>query len=179
MKKSKRVLFLGVSLLLILSNCTKYKEEAPFFEGLILEYGERGVDGRYIYEINSLDDNGFKITEKEKWKALKFKPAVMMVKANGRVYESNKKRYKNKFSPIWIPVNEMDIGDKFDGRNIVERKAKWEKWDVLVVKDIPTGAEDYYELNTGYLVGSYAKTAIGVGKIVLLNTNADIPTIQE
>lgn len=182
MEKVKKgfIILLGIPLTLILSQCTKYKEKAPFFEGLILEYGSSGATyGRYIYEINSLDDNGFKITKKEKWKALKPKPVVMMVKANGRVYESNKKRYKNKFSPIWIPVNEMEIGDKFDDRNIVERKAKWEKWKVLVVKDTPTGGESYYDLNTGYWVGSFARTAVGSGEIVLVDTNADIPTVEE
>jgi hypothetical protein len=103
----------------------------------------------------------------------------MLVNKYGKVYQTNgRKKRIGKFSPIWIPVHKMEIGDKFDGRNLVDREDKWEKWKVLVVKDIPTGVEDYYEINTGYLVGSVAKSPRG-GKIILVNTNADIPTIED
>ncbi len=176
--KSSMFLFLIVYFSLIFLHCTKYKELTPFFDGLFLEY-EYGSRLKLIYNVNVLESNKFKILKKDTFYKTYRGKTEILVDAYGRVYESSSKRYKGKFSPIWIPVHEMEIGDTFDGRNIVERKAKWEKWDVLVVKDIPTGAEDYYELNTGYLVGSYAKTDRGIGKSVLVKTNANIPVVEE
>ncbi len=180
MKRFKESLFLLliISLPLILLHCTKYKEEAPFFEGLFLEY-DWGGGTREKYNVHVIDNNRFKITETRKREPLSDDVEEFLVDAYGKVYKSSYRPYKGKFSPIWIPAHKMEIGDTFDGRKLVERKDKWEKWEVLVVKDTPTGGESYFELNTGYLVGSFAKTAIGVGKIILLSTNADIPTIQE
>ena len=170
------ILIIGL-LTLLLQSCTSYEELAPFFDGLYLEY-DWGSGTREIYNIQISDDDNFKVIETRKRKPLGDKTEEMLVNKNGIVYESTYKKYKDNFSPIWIPVREIKIGDKYDGRKLAERKDKWEKWEVLVVKDIPTGGESYYELETGYWVGGSAKTSVGVGKIVLINTNAVIPTIN-
>ncbi len=182
MERFKKVLFLLViiSLSVVFFQCTKYKEPAPFFDGLFLEY-DRSPGHRYklIYNVHVLENNKYKILETDTVYITDSDKIEMYVDKNGRVYESSKERYEGKFSPIWIPVNEMEIGDKFDERKLIEREDKWEKWEVLVVKDTPTGGESYYDLNTGYWVGAFARTPRGAGKIVLVNTNADIPTVEE
>ena len=85
------------------------------------------------------------------------------------------KRYEKKFSPVWIPIHEMEIGDTFDSGYTVTRKEKWKKWDVLVVKDPDSNNERYFDINTGYWVGSYERRLT----IVLVDTNADIPSTEE
>jgi hypothetical protein len=59
------------------------------------------------------------------------------------------------------------------------KKAKieqWWKWNVWGV-EIP-GGFNYYEVNTGFFVGYEVSSGPVYGKLVLVNTNADIPTIE-
>ncbi len=176
---NKFLVLLVITILpLILLQCTQYNEETPFFNGLFLEY-DVGSGYKLIYNIYVLDNNKYKIIETDETGILGKEVEELLVNSFGKVYESSKKSYKGKFSPIWIPVHEIEIGDTIDGRHIAIKKDKWEKWDVMVLKDIAAEAESYYDLNTGYWVGSFAKTAVGVGKIILINTNADIPTVAE
>lgn len=175
MKGFKKIIFLLliVSLPLIFIHCTKYKEPAPFFDGLFFEY-DVGASKRIIYNVQVLDNNQFKITETRKRRVLSDDIEELFVDAHGKVYKSTFKPYKGKFSPIWIPVHVMEIGDTFDGGYVVTRKDKWEKWEVLVIKEPVVREERYYDLNTGYWVGLFAKTPMGVITFVLVNTNADI-----
>ncbi len=177
MKKSKRVLFLGVSLLLILSNCTKYNEEAPFFNELFLEYDVMGY--ATIYNVETLDDNQFKITETEKRGPLSDDIEELFVDEYGKVYKSTFKDYEGKFSPIWIPVHEMEIGDTFNNGYKVIRREQWKKWEVFVIQNPLFPEERYFDTNTGYRVGAEGKAKLGRYKAVLINTNADIPTVEE
>ncbi len=167
---------LAIFLFLIFIGCAKYKEEAPFEDGMYFEYRYGTLNK--TYNINHLDDNNFKIVETDSFYKATEGKLEMLVDSYGKVYECRKKRYKGKFSPIWIPVHDMEIGDEYDKRERVDRIDKWEKWEVLVIKDIPTGAENYYELKTGYFVGSEARSLVGSGKKILEATNADIPTID-
>ena len=175
----KRICFfvLIIVLLQLIISCTSYEEIAPFFDGLFLEYAGNGKP--YLtYKVNVVEDYKFKIIETDKLYTTERGKVELFVDSYGKVYESREKRYIGRFSPIWIPVHEMKIGDTFDKRNFVERNEKWERWDVLVVKDTPTGAESYYDINTGYWVGGIGRTSAGSSKLILINTNADIPTIE-
>ncbi len=172
------ILILSISLLLVFSSCKKYKEEAPFFDGLILEY-DLGGPFKWIYNISSLNDSSFKIIETHRQGALGDDVEELYVDQYGRVYKSSYKDYKGKFSPIWIPAHKMEIGDTFDGGYSVVRKEKWKHWDVLVVKDPDVNQERYFDLNTGYWVGLFGKGPRGPVTIVLVNTNANIPTVEE
>jgi len=67
----------------------------------------------------------------------------------------------------------MKIGDEFNEGYKVLREDKWKKWSVLVIKNPIYNEERYFELNTGYLVG-----VKGSVEVNLVNTNADIPTIE-
>lgn len=180
MESFKKITFLLliVSLPLIFMHCTKYEEEAPFFDGLFLEYRLGGL--KIIYEVEVLSNHKFKIVETEKAKVLSDDIEELFVDKYGKVYESSKKRYEGKFSPIWIPVHEIEIGDTISGGDFTAiRTDKWKGWDVLVLKADIVESENYHDLNTGFWVGSFARTAIGSGTVVLVNTNADIPTAEE
>lgn len=170
------LILLGILLPLILLNCTKYNEKAPFFDGLYFEYDIKGK--RITYNLYALDNEKYKIIRTEKSKVFGNKIRELFVDVYGKVYKSTYKRYKGKFSPIWIPVHEMEIGNSFDGSNIVARKDKWREWEVLVTKDTVIEEEQYFEFNTGFLVG--VKGRLGMSyEVVLVNTNADIPTVEE
>ncbi len=176
----KKIAFfmLSIILLSIMINCSNDNEISPFFDGLVLEYAGNGKP--YLtYLVSALEDNKYKILRKDRLYTTKRGEVELFVDSYGKVYKSRKKRYLDRFSPIWIPVHKMKIGDTFDERNYVERRDRWESWEVLVVKDTPTGAESYYDISTGYWVGGVGNTSIGSSKIVLINTNAEIPTIEE
>lgn len=177
MKRQKRlnrtilILLISVCLTLVLWQCSKYKEEAPFFDGLFLEYRYGGL--RTIYNVQVLEDHKFRIVETEKSRIMPDRVQELYVDTHGRFYKSSKKGDSGAFSPIWLPVHEMKIGETFDGDNAVVKKDKWKIWDVLVIKNPLYNAEGYYDLNTGYLVGGSARSATGTsGEEVLVNTNA-------
>jgi len=174
MKRFKKslILLLIIFLPLTFLHCTKYKELTPFFDGLFLEYRLGGL--RTIYNVHVLANHKFKIIETQKARVLSDDVEELYVDAYGRVNKSSFKPYEGKFSPIWIPVHEMEIGDTFDDGYKVIRTEQWKKWKVLVIKDPVVREERYFDLNTGFWVGSFAKTAVGAGKIVLVNTNADM-----
>jgi hypothetical protein len=169
-----------ICFLLIFVGCNKYNEEVPFFDNLFLEYDTSPGHYKLIYKVNILSDSNYKILKTHTGYKTDAGKTEIYVNKYGKGYKSSESRYEGVFSPIWIPVHEVEIGDTLNEIKVVDRKDKWEKWEVLVVKDTRfTLAEDYYDLNTGYMVGGFARTPRGAGKLVLAKTNADIPTIEE
>ena len=167
--KKAFLLFITINIL-FLASCSKYNEPAPFVDGLFLEYNA-GL--KIIFNINSIENNNYKIIETEVSEVLGDTIRDIYVDMYGKVYESSFKDYKGKFTSIWIPVHQMEIGDTFDDGYKVLRKDKWKNWEVLVIKNPIYNEEQYFELNTGYLVG-----VKGSVEVNLVNTNADIPTIE-
>lgn len=169
-----------IVLLLIILNltvfyCTKYKEEAPFFDGLYLEYKIKNK--KIIFTVYMQDNGNYKIVEIEKSKVFGDKVKEMFVDAYGRVYQSSFKDYEGKFSPIWIPVHKMEIGDTFDEGYKIIRNDKWKNWNTIVVKTPDINEEQYFEVNTGYFVGAKGRAGISY-EVVLIDTNADIPVAE-
>ena len=188
MKRSKNsliILFL-VILPLLLLNCSKgYKEPAPLFNKLHLEYefayysplSGKG-SAKTIYDVQKLDNNHYKIIRVDEGSALKDEIEEYFVDTQGKVYKSSSKDYEGGFSPIWIPAYLMDIGDSVYGDDQVIKRDKWKKWDVVVVRSNFVNVEKYYEIKTGFLVGSFAETRGHTGTKVLVNTKADIPVAE-
>jgi len=184
MKKFKYSLMLIfiISLSLLLLSCSeRYKEPAPFFDDLYLEYKLGSV--RTIYNVEKIDNNHFKIIEKTPWEVFEDEIEEYFVDFYGKVYKSSFKDWEGGFSPIWIPAYAMEIGDTFDEGYQVIRKDTWKKWNVAVVKrqSLLGEAEFYYEINTGFWVGYFAKVPTLSRKEhtkVLVNTNADIPVAE-
>jgi hypothetical protein len=185
LKNGLILLFLAILTLLLLSCSERYKEPAPFFDKLHLEYefvyysplaGEGS--NKTIYDVQKLDNNHYKIIRVEKGSALKDEIDEFFVDAYGRVYKSSSKDYQGGFSPIWIPAYLMDIGDSVYGDDQVIKRDKWEKWNVVVVRSTFLNQQKYYEIKTGFLVGASAEFAGHTGTEVLVNTNANIPVVQ-
>jgi hypothetical protein len=164
--------------MVILNNCTDYQERVNFFDGAYFKYDLGGKFER-IYNIKNISEEQFKVTETNKRGFLSDKTEEIFVDIYGKVYKSTYSGVKGTFSPIWLPTHEMKIGETLNylegDKYLVSENKKWEKWDVLVVKNISFGYERYYEKNTGYWVGSSSNDS----KFILINTNADIPTIEE
>jgi hypothetical protein len=152
-------------------SCAKYDETAPFFNELTLEY-EIGEIKR-VFNFNIIDNNNFKIIRTDVDDVLGNSFIEMFVDAYGKVYKSSSSKYEGNFTSIWIPVHQMKIGDTFDDGYKVLRKDRWKKWEVLVIKNPTYNEEQYFELNTGYLVGVKGRVEVN-----LVNTNADIPTVE-
>jgi hypothetical protein len=155
--------------------CNKYEEVAPFTDGLFLEYRSGGMNN--IYNFERLEKFNYKVTETEIRKPLSDKVIEFFVDNYGRVYKSSVKDYEGEYSPVWIPLHAMKIGDSYDGVYKVARRDQWKKWDVMVVKNPDFDEEQYFELNTGYLVGVKGEFGLSY-ELVLVNTNANIPTIE-
>ncbi len=178
MKYFKKYMPLPIIVIFLIgfSSCTRYEEPVPFFDGLFLEYGTGLL--RNIYNFEELEDYRFKIVETEKLGRLGDLTTDFYVDKYGYVYESSNGSFEGKLSPVWIPVNMMEIGDSFDGKYTVLRKDRYRKWDVLVIKAIEFDVEHYFEINTGYLVGVKGKFGRAF-EYFLVKTNADIPFVEE
>lgn len=178
MKFSNKVMFpiLILSLLIGFLSCNKYEEPTPFSDGLFLEYSAGGI--KTIFSFARQENFNYKITETEKRKPLNDKVTELFVDNYGRVYKSSFKDYEGGFSPVWIPVHAMKVGDSYDGGYKLTRKDRWRKWDVMVIKNPDFDEEQYFEKNTGYLVGVKGKFGMSY-ELVLVNTNADIPEIEK
>jgi hypothetical protein len=174
-KKLEKSWILTGTIFLILICCTKYKEQTPFFDGLFLEYDLGSPGFKWTYNIHNIEDGKFRINETEEEGAIGKRLREYFVDSKGKVYKTDTKDYQGKFSPIWLPVHEMKIGDTFDNGDAVVRKDKWKKWEVLVIKDSDSNNERYFDVNTGYFVGSYESRAT----VVLINTNASIPFVEK
>ena len=172
MNNIKKALLLVITVsILLMTACSKHEELAPFFDRLYLEYIVS--DLKTVFNVLSADNNKFKIVKTEVNDVLGDRVVEMFVDMHGKVYESSSSKYEGKFTSIWIPVHQMEIGDTFDDGYKVLRKDKWKKWEVLVIKNPIYNEEQYFELNTGYLVGVKGNVEVN-----LVNTNADIPTIE-
>lgn len=166
------LLFLLIGLL----SCNKYEEPVPFSDGLFLEYDAAGIKTIFSFE-RQLNLN-YKITETEKRKPLNDKIIDIFVDSYGKVYKSSFKDYEGGFSPIWIPIHVMKVGDIYDGGYKLTKKDRWKKWDVMVIENPAHDEEQYFDVNTGYLVGVKGRFGMSY-EVVLVNTNADIPNIEE
>lgn len=166
----KMILLITAISVLFISACSKYDEPVPFYDGLFLEYFA-GL--KILYDVHSIENGNYKIIETEVSEVLGDTIRNFFVDIYGKVYKSSSKDYEGKFSSIWIPVHQLKIGDTFDDGYKVLRKDKWRNWEVLVIKNPIYNEEQYFELNTGYLVG--VKGSIEVN---LVKTNADIPTVE-
>ena len=149
--------------------CEKYKEEAPFFDGLHLEY--HGKSAIHKYKITELG-NKFKISEVIEYSILSDDEEEFIVNSHGIRKDSGE------FSVIWISVNELEIGDSFGGGLRVLRLDNWKGWRVMVIKGMGRH-EIFYEANTGFLVGWTASSVSGTTELVLVDTNADIPVASK
>lgn len=183
MQKLKKcsISLLTVFFFLVLIQCSKYKETVPFFDGLLLEYKYTNKNIKRIYKVKVIGSNKFKVIQIMPGRGvLKDDIDEFLVNAYGRVYKSTYKSYKGRFCPIWIPVHKIEIGDTIDDIEIAMRKDKWKKWDVLVLAlKRSKKTERYFDLNTGYWVGSKGKTPMGAYEIILVNSNADIPVEED
>ena len=65
MNKIKKafITLLVISLPLVLSSCSEYKEPAPFFDGLFLEYEVNNREGE-SYQVSALENAKFKLNKK-------------------------------------------------------------------------------------------------------------------
>jgi hypothetical protein len=153
------------------------KEPIPFFDGLYLVYKLGSTTE--TYKVRLLNSGEFEVIETEQFEDLELEEVKMIVdpygKVKSRVKDGKicKKGYK---IHLWLPKCYRKEGASREGFCVINR-AHWEKWDVWVAKD-EMGVCYYYEANTGFFVGWEVSTQIGRGKLVLVNTNADIPTIE-
>lgn len=173
----KIIFIISTIVLLFLISCTKYDEPAPFFDGLFLEYIE--IDSKTIYKMQVLNNGKYRVIQTRKREPLNDDIEELLIDVNGKVYKSSFKDYEGGFPPIWIPAMQMEIGDKFNDGYTVLRKDRWKQWDVLVIKNPLFDEEKYFDINSGFWVGAIGKGSVAKYSAVLVDTNADIPTIEE
>lgn len=179
MKRFKKnlILILGISLLFILSNCTKYKEEAPFFEGLYLKYRKISGCWEETYQMTALKDGNFKLIKKEGCPNYKIlpPPEKYIINIYGKILEGPDDRLEGKRIDIWVPPS------RIDDSNAKVEKTYWQNWDVLIIKSTIAPVEIFYDVSTGFKVGTHTGAMPGVAPMtmILVDTNADIPVKEE
>ena len=197
MKKCKFTILLGVLLLLILCQCSKSKEPAPFFDGLYLNYEE--VSGKsqkektedilwtrqIRYRFQQKEDGTFKIFQQvhtERGQGLKkeIEPVAypeawedLTVDAQGTVLQGGDGiNFVDGYpSYLWLPRKHREEGAAaIPIIQEVKDKTEWEGWQVWpVVFGESSIKANYYESEMGILVGMEAFN--GKIKMMLKETN--------
>lgn len=197
-----RIIYLSLIMLCIfIVQCSK-KEQAPFFDGLYLEYdvlktyktrdeAMLNFEGtkehwKVTYSVEAIDNGKYKVIQNE-FNARNERishETVFHVDAYGMAQELGN------YLQFWVPITGFKTGDALYDKFKVNRKETWKGCNVLVFKDesIPVtdigAAEWYYDERTGFMVGKEAH--LGIKKVVgsqeqewlLIDTNADV-TIPE
>jgi len=184
-----------VILFIVLSTnlgCQKRGDLAPFFDGLYFKYNNILNTGNTytIYTIKKVDSE-YNVIEERLTPVF---PETInhivdlygFIKKSTKIKETSKETKDLKFNKgrriaFWIPPKELQINKRFStslsGRStcrVIEKKS-WNKWSVLVSED-EVGAEFYYDIKTGFLVGCHVSIPlVGSRKTILIETNADIP----
>ena len=171
----KRILFLILIPTIFIIHCSKYNELAPLHGDELFEYKYNNII--ITFSVHSTDNNGFKITRTEHYRGLNDKTDELLVDKYGVVKKSTSNKYIGKYSPLWIPVNSMNIGDKFNDGFSILRKEKWKDWEVFVIKNPKINEERYFEATYGYFVGAKGKVNRNY-ELILTNTNAYLPKIN-
>lgn len=175
-ERKKTILYLCALMLFFLPQCNKHTEMAPFKDGLYFEYGTNNRTDD-IYEIVAIKGGNFKITKTEII-ITREKKRDFYVDVHGKVYKSTRDYLKNRyFALLWAPVHEFNKGDTFEKDFIVEGEERWRRWNTVVLRNISSDLKGkwHFEKNTGYLVGFELPS----GDYVLMETNADIPEVEE
>lgn len=193
MKTCYRKNLLLILLVVLLTNfgCQKKREIAPFFDDLYFKYKDivsSGSSSERIYRIKELHD-GYEVIEEDLSPILPRTEKHIVdlwgfIKESTRIRKTAQKtkrhyKHKGKRICIWIPAEELQVSNKFEtslGNCQVEEKRSWKNWDVWVLKGY-SGVEFYYDIKTGFFVGSNAPSLPLVGSMnrILIDTNADIP----
>lgn len=178
---------------MIFLHCTRYKEPAPFFDGLYLKYHE--VFGKsenpediiwtrdIEYRFRQLEGSNFHIsqvvdTKRDKNLDVKIEPtpypqvgADLTIDQQGNVLKGGNNFYFVNGYPVylWLPPDKRKVGTEvITAIRKVEEKTKWKGRDVWPVKGM-LGDTYYYDLNTGFLIG--AENLKGKLKMTLTDTN--------
>jgi hypothetical protein len=156
-------------ILMVICQCSKSTEKAPFFDGLYLEY--KALDTMQRYEFTSVDENEFKLVKDTDYGGGKPDHDEYVVDKYGIVKKADNDGKEGYYSSAWIPVGKLKVGDTFgDGFSIV-RTEKWKNWDVLVVKPPFGDVEIYYDNLYGFKLGQAGMSATRKVEFVLTKTN--------
>ncbi len=194
--KKGLILLIAISIPFIFLHCTKYKEEAPFFDGLYLKYYEVFAKSQnpediiwtrdIVYRFKQTEDGNFHISQKvhtQKGKRWKLELELIPYPQVGDDLTIDKKgivlkggdgfmNFINGYpSSLWLPSDKRKEGDEvIEAIRKVEEKTRWKGWEVLPVKGM-LGDRRYYDVNTGILVGvEYIKGL----KTALIDTNLKV-----
>jgi hypothetical protein len=177
-KNKISVLFVFPLIILLSIGCQKINEQAPFFDGFYLNYSEVFGDPnnsediiwtRVIeYRFKKLEDGNFHISQEvstHEGKILEKKvepttfPMVgddLSIDNKGIVLKGGDLiNFINEHpSYLWLPFDKRKKGTAVIENILkVQKRMRWEDWDVLLVKGI-LGNHFYYEMKTGILVGT-------------------------
>lgn len=187
------ILLMAACSALVLLQCTKVTEQAPFFDGLYLKYHETFGDSekpdgliwsREIeYKFKKTKKGDFQIyqvvtTQRIKKLNKKIEPVPypligddLTIDQKGKVLKGgNNLDFVNDYtSSLWLPFDKRKIGaEVIEKISKVGQEIKWAGQDVWPVKGL-LGDVHYYDLKTGFLVG--AENFKGKLKMVLIDTN--------
>lgn len=188
--KTYFMILLSVMVVLAISEgCSENTREggksakAPFSDGLYFKYdviGSSGAHGHQTYTVESIKAETYKITMENythipDGRQLLVMDRIFIVDENGIVKGCELRSYKGGYSPLWLPVGRLKVGEYLrDAGMKVFEKTTWKGWEAYRISDKPDSINFYYELDQGFLVGT-GGTGLRLD-LTLIENNAGIPT---
>lgn len=183
---------------LIIINCTKQHEKAPFQEGIYLEYSSTN---KYKVGMNRIERIEFERNRSGEWNCkteiiinynnTETKDTVICtIDESGKLKGASLDPSKYVYGEYWIPPSLPPKVQNGTVKNwytilgeipIVHQIKHFNKWEVWTIetKDSHQHIIRYYEVNTGWLVGEYHLIyELYEAEKILVNTNLDIPTVE-
>ncbi len=179
MKKSGfQILTATLTILAVMfTGCSSKKDQMPLKDGLYLEYAahasETGIETDTLIRIEfDTSDSGYLVSIEDEEQFIE----VWIDK-----YGYTEDGYLMRMGlagdiHVWIPPKKRKVGEKVDLSEIT-KEIKWKQWDVYVMKYFEGSVlgefENYYDKQTGFLVGSKYEIKSQSGDINITGTNAD------
>ncbi len=167
-----------VILALMFAGCSSKKnDEMPFKDGLYLEYAAHAADSGI--ETDSLiriefetSGDGYLVSIDDEEQFIEVWIDKYGITEDGYLLRMGLAGDIH----VWIPPEKRKVGAKVELSEIT-REIQWKQWDVYVMKYFEGSVlgefENYYDKQTGFLVGSKFDIKSQSGDIIITGTNAD------
>ena len=173
---------LFVLVLFSVLHCSRSDHPAPFFNGMYLEFKDpnniQGSVPRIIYKLNSIDNASFKMSVDSYYSSgtsdnrefVVSRYGILSGNFIGKISGSIKGVYSN----VWIPMHNITVGKNLGEGFSIEKIENWYGWKVYVVGNNMQPSKEYYEIQSGLLVGFGGPVGTDRVEFILVDTNANL-----
>lgn len=176
-RKCNCIFFLFFILTIMVIECS-FSKPAPLKDGIHLRYKFKGMEEGHFCDLifTKISNGNFEVTVDVPEEYILSEHFVKPHEKDGKIIvnkfmkrRSGKPLQIGTYGPLWLPSHKMEKGknigvDLIVGGMVSDKVENWNGWKVYIVEASAfRGAVSqtwYYEVETGFLVGSNAKTVI-------------------